>query len=80
MGGLFTDIFTTFGVVLGSIIAIILALLIVAFYLVMAVLGLILIYAIIKALWYWICRFFVWVFPDGSRAQRWFKDRLKKLR
>lgn len=79
MADLFTGIFTNFGVVLGFVIALILALLVFAFYALLAVLGLILVYAIIKASMIWLCRLFVWAFPDGSSAQRWFNDLLKKL-
>ena len=76
---IFTGIFSSFGTILGELIAFVLALIIIAFYVILAIIAVVLLYAIIKAAWYWICRLFVWAFPDGSSTQRWFNDILKKL-
>ena len=63
--GIFSNIGEVIGVALGSVIALALV----------YILG----YAILKALLFWICRLFVWALPDGSSAQKWFNDIVKKL-
>ena len=51
----------------------------VLFWVVGIILGCILVYAIIMASWYWICRFMAWALPAGSRSQMWFRRKINEL-
>ena len=57
---LFGDIFSAFGLILGFVIAVALALVIVAFYVMAAVWAIGLAWVIISAVWYWIRRLYYW--------------------
>lgn len=78
------DFFSGIGFVVLFLIAIALAVIAIGFkvllWVVGIVLGGILIYAIIKASWYWICRLVVWVLPQQSRHYRWFQEQCNKYR
>lgn len=56
--GIFTDIFAACGVVLGGIIVLVLALLVIAFYIAVGLLSFVLIWGTISAAWYWIQRLY----------------------
>ena len=58
---LFGDIFSAFGLILGFVIAVALALVIVAFYVMAAVWAIGLAWVIMSAVWYWIRRLYYWV-------------------
>ncbi len=58
---LFGDVFSAFGLIVGFVIAVALALVIVAFYVMAAVLAIELAWVIISAVWYWIRRLYYWV-------------------
>ena len=55
---LFGDVFSAFGLILGFVIAVALALVIVAFYVMAAVLAIEFAWVIISAVWYWIRRLY----------------------
>lgn len=77
---IFAGIFSSFGAILGGLIAVVLALIIIAFYAVLAIIAVIVAYAIIKAVWYWICRLFVCLFPNGSNPHHWFEEQYKRMK
>ena len=69
----FSDIFSTFGFVVGGIIALVLALLIFAFYAMLAIIAVMFIAWLVGLIWQTICRFMVWVLPSVKKAHLWFK-------
>ena len=78
------DFFSGIGFVMLFLIALVLALIAIGFkvllWVVGIIIGCILVYAIIVASWYWICRFFVWVLPEESKSHRWFKSQSIKIK
>ncbi|MBR5674392.1 MAG: hypothetical protein IKW97_08330 [Muribaculaceae bacterium] len=73
----FSDIFSTFGVIVGGIIALVLALLIITFYAVLAIIAVMFIAWVVGLIWQMVCRFMVWILPIGKESHRWFKKQIK---
>ena len=73
----FSDIFATFGLVIGGLMALVLALLIIAFYAVVAIVAIMLIAWVVGVVWRMVCRFMIWVLPSDKGAYRWFKKQVQ---
>lgn len=78
--GIFTDILGTCGIVLGGLIVAVLALLVIAFWLVLAVSIGILVAALGRAAWFWFCRSMVAIAPESSSIHSWFNEKLLDLK
>ncbi len=73
--GIFTDILGTCGMLLGGIIVAILALLVIAIWLVVAALVCIAVTALSRAGWFWFCRGMMAVTPETSAMHEHFKNK-----
>ena len=78
------DFFSGIGFVIMLLIALVIAVIAIGFKVLLWIVGIIvggiLVYAIIMASWYWICRFFTRVLPKQSRHKRWFQEQCNKYR
>lgn len=73
--GIFSDIFAACGVILGGVIAFFLALVVIAFWLIVAVLVGIAVSALVRAGWFWFCRGMMAITPETSTVHARFKNK-----
>ena len=73
----FSGIFASFGLVIGGIMALVLALLIIVFYSVVAIIAIMLIAWVTGLIWRMVCRLMVWLLPSGKGAYRWFQKQVQ---
>lgn len=73
--GIFSDIFAACGTILGGIIVFLLALLVIAFWLIVAVFACVAVTALLRAGWFWLCRGMMALTPETSALHEWFKNK-----
>lgn len=78
--GIFTDIFAACGTILGGIIVLLLALLVIAFWLIVATLAVVAVAALARAAWFWFCRGMMAITPETSALHEQFKNKWRNLK
>lgn len=78
--GIFTDIFATFGAIVGGIIVFFLALVVIAFWLIVAAIVGIAVSALLRAGWFWFCRGMLAITPETSALHERFKNKWLDLK
>lgn len=72
---MFDDLFSGIGLVALLLIALVIAVTIIGFKVLLWVVGIILALVLIASFWYWLCRMMAKMLPEGTPAQQWFKKR-----